>query len=128
MRNAIYTVVIAAMVILVSACASKDIANRYYSNQQYTAKAPAEVQILTGAPAEEFEVIADFQMRRETPNEIRNRAAKIGADAVIVTLLGGERGEAEEWAGGDAKKARVLTSGEAEGVYSRIVGTAIKYK
>jgi hypothetical protein len=63
-------------------------------------------------------VIADFQARGETADGMRRRAAKIGADAVIITHLGGYYDTGNEWAGKDTKG----------GSYSRIVGTAIVFK
>lgn len=49
---------------------------------------------------------------------MKKRAAKIGADAIIVTPLGGYYNTGEQWAESD----RMSTS------YSRLVGSAIKYK
>lgn len=69
-------------------------------------------------PAREFVVIADFQSRGESPKAMRKRAAKIGADAVIVAILGGLYETREQWAGNDRQS----------NTYSRITGTAIKYK
>ena len=59
---------------------------------------------------------ADFQSRGERPEAVRKKAADIGADAVIIAILGGYY--AGEWAGSD-KQANT---------YTRITGTAIKYK
>jgi hypothetical protein len=49
---------------------------------------------------------------------MRQKAADIGADAVIVSTLGGYRSQNAEWASDD-------TYGN---FYSRITATAIKYK
>lgn len=49
---------------------------------------------------------------------MQKRAAEIGADAVIVSLLGGYYDSNTEWASEDAFSS----------TYSTIAGTAIKYK
>lgn len=103
--------------ILLAGCAT-DVANRYYGTERYPTKNPKEVELLWKKPTREFVVIADFQSRGESPESIRKRAAKIGADAVIVATLGGLYDRGEEWAGSDRRN----------NTYSRIVGTAIKYK
>jgi len=105
------------LLMFLTACAT-DVANRYYGNVRYAPKNPKEVQILWEKPSREFIVIADFQSRGESPEAIRNKAAKIGADAVIISILGGYYSYSEEWAGSDRYK----------GTYTRITGTAIKYK
>ena len=102
---------------LLSGCAS-DVANRYYAAERYPAKNPKEVELLWQRPTREFIVIADFQSRGESAEAMRRRAAKIGADAVIVATLGGVYNWSEEWAGNDRQA----------GTYTRITGTAIKYK
>ena len=106
-----------AVALLLGSCVS-DVANRYYGTEQYAAKDPKEVEILWQCPKREFIVIADFQSRGESPEDMRKRAAKIGADAVIVAILGGLYDRNEEWAGIDRQS----------GTYTRITGTAIKYK
>lgn len=110
-----------AMLILVlyllSSCAS-DVANRYYGKTIYPPKQPNEVELLRECPTRPYEVIADFQSRGETPEDMRRKAAKIGADAVIVSTLGGYYAIGEEWAGSDSYGH----------TYSRITGTAIKYR
>lgn len=99
-----------------SGCAT-DVANRYYSAKTYAAKDPSQVQMLFSKPSRPFEVIADFQSRGESPESVRKKAAKIGADAVIIAVFGGYYSLSEEWAGKDRR----------EGTYSRITGTAIVY-
>jgi hypothetical protein len=106
-----------SFLMFITACAT-DVANRYYGTVKYKPKDPKEVEILWEKPNRDFFVIADFQSRRESPEAIRNKAAQIGADAVIVSILGGYYSYGEEWAGSDRYK----------GTYSRITGTAIKYK
>lgn len=102
---------------LLGGCAT-DVANRYYAAEQYPPKDSKEVELLWHRPSREFIVIADFQSRGESPEAMRKRAAQIGADAVIVTILGGYYYRGEEWAGEDSQA----------NTYSRITGTAIKYK
>lgn len=103
-----------ATFLLVCGCAS-DVANRYYLSERYPAKFPFEVEILMKSPSRSFIVIADFQSRGETPEDMRLKAANIGADAVIVSLLGGDA-SGSQWATSESK------------TYSRITGTAIKFK
>ena len=106
------------MVALFFAGCAEDVANRYYGTQQYPAKKTKEVELLWHNPQREYIVIADFQARLESPEQMRAQAAKIGADAIIVSILGGYYDRSTEWAGQD-KQANS---------YSRIAGTAIKYK
>jgi len=104
------------VVFLCSSCA-EDVANRYYSAQRYPERAPRSVELLFHAPSRPFSVIADLQSRGESPDSMRKRAAKIGADAIIVTPLGGFYKRSEEWATGDSMS----------NTYSRLIGSAIKY-
>jgi len=106
------------LLVLLSSCTS-DVANRYYSATRYPPVEKERVEILTSAPSKPYEVIADFQSRSDTANSLRAKAAKIGADAVIVTFLGGYSALNKEWA--DQKSY-------SDTYYSRIVGTAIRYK
>ena len=101
---------------ILGSCAT-DVANRYYAAKQYSPKKTEDVQLLYQKPSRKFDVIADFQSRGESADSIRKKAAKIGADAVIVTALGGMYSLNEEWAGKDSM-------GDT---YSRILGTAIVY-
>ena len=117
---------ILVFLLLISACAS-DIANRYYAAERYAPRPTDEVQLLTSEPTEPYIVIADFQMRGESAKGMQKRAADIGADAIIVTVLGGFYSESEEWAGQDYYKAKIENN-KIVGTYTRIVGTAIKYK
>ncbi|MCX5727113.1 MAG: hypothetical protein NT030_08145 [Candidatus Saganbacteria bacterium] len=103
--------------ILLSSCVT-DEANRYYGTQNYPPKNPSEVEILWQRPQREFDVIADFQSRGDKPISIRDKAAKIGADAVIISILGGYYSKSEKWAGRD----------RTGNTYRRITGTAIIYK
>lgn len=110
-------VMITMMFCQIYSCAY-DVANRYYGKRTYAPKQPDEVEILRDTPTRPYDVIADFQSRGETPEDMRRKAAKIGADAVIVSTLGGYRAFGEEWAGSDSYANS----------YSRIAGTAIKYR
>jgi hypothetical protein len=101
--------------LLATGCSS-DVANRYYAEAKYPEKNAREVELLQKKPDRPFTVIADFQSRGESPESLRKKAAKIGADAIIVTLLGGYYDLSEQWAGQDSS-----------GTFSRIIGTAIKY-
>lgn len=98
-------------------CAS-DQAARYYSGSRFDARSPEDVQIIWSKPNRPFEVIADFQARNTNAKYMQKQAAKIGADAVIVSKLGGYRSSSDQWAGED-KLAKS---------FSRITGTAIRYK
>jgi hypothetical protein len=105
------------LIVLTFASCSTDVANRYYATKQYSPKETEAVQLLYQKPSRKFEVIADFQSRGESAESLRKKAAKIGADAVIVTAVGGSYALNEEWAGKDRMGH----------TYSRILGTAIVY-
>lgn len=105
-----------ALAFLFTSCAS-DVANRYYASQRYAPKAVKDVDVLYSAPGRRYEVIAEFQARGETARGMQKRAAQVGADAVIITPLGGYHPLNAEWAG-DPRQS---------GSYSRLVGNAIKY-
>jgi uncharacterized protein YbjQ (UPF0145 family) len=115
-KKLLLTPIIAVCTIALSSCAT-DVANRYYASTTYPEKKPDQVQVLRQAPSQPYEVIADFQSRGDSIKSVRNKAAKIGADAVIISTLGGYYERAEEWASGDAQS----------NTYSRICGTAIRY-
>jgi hypothetical protein len=102
---------------LLTSCAT-DVANRYYGTERYTPKDPKQVEILWRRPIRDFLIIADFQSRGESPGAMRKKAALIGADAVLISILGGYYSPSEEWAGSDSQRD----------TYSHITGTAIKYK
>lgn len=95
-----------------------DVANRYYGKTKYPAKKSNEVELLSTPPNRPYEVIADFQSRGESPEDMRHKAADVGADAVIVSILGGYVSRGDEWAGSDSYSH----------TYSRIAGTAIMYR
>lgn len=106
-----------ATLLAVTGCTS-DVANRYYAPVQYPPRPQAEVQILNSRPALPFVIIADFQARGESAEGMQAQAAAIGADAVIITPLGGASNRSDEWAGNDSMA----------NTYSHLVGTAIKYQ
>lgn len=106
---------IIALSLFMAGCA-QDVASRYYANERYAAKPPSEVQILWKSPERKYVVIADFQSRGESPDDMRDKAAKLGADAVIVQLLGGFA-TFDEYPSLDKQHTS----------YSRIAGTAIRY-
>lgn len=104
-----------------------DEANRCYLNGKFPPKQVSEVQILHEAPQQPYTVIADLQAGNTyflffewatTPRYMQKRAAEVGADAVIVTSVGGYYSRDEVWAGKDRHSDS----------QSRLIGTAIKYK
>lgn len=101
----------------IGGCAS-DQAHRYYSAEKFPPKPAKDVELLKSAPSRPYTVIADFQLRGGSEQDLREEAGKIGADAVIVTHLGGYYDRDDKWAGSDQQKNSK----------SRTVGTAIKYK
>lgn len=111
------SVVCFAAVFSVSACVS-DEANRYYGGQRFAAKPPEDVVVLREAPSQPYVVIADLQSRGDTVKSLQKKAADIGADAVIVSFLGGSFNPNDKWAGKDSQA----------GTYTRAIGVAIKYK
>ena len=80
------------------------------------------MELLWEKPKKNFVVIADFQSRGETPDDMRRKAAKIGADAVIVSIIGGVYNKGDQWAGKDTM------AGSTNSGTGHIVGTAIVYK
>lgn len=110
--------VLAIVAALTSLSCASDAANRYYADRKYPPKPVASVAVLSAEPKRPYEVIADFQSRGDSAKSLRAKAAKIGADAVIVTYLGGRYDPSEEWS----------QQTQAGDLYTRIVGTAIKYK
>jgi hypothetical protein len=112
-------VLIAAMSLLMVAGCASDVANRYYGATTYPAKPVSEVEVfLATEPTRNYTAIADFQSRNETPRDLQKKAAKIGADAVIVTLVGGYASKSVDWAGDDPYSTS----------HSHILGTAIIYE
>ena len=95
-----------------------DEANRYYLKETLPAKNINDVEILREKPQRPYIVVADFQAKNASFRYMQKRAAEIGADAVIIVPLGGWYSRNEVWAGKDTHSNS----------YSRLVGTAIKYK
>lgn len=114
--NAIRKFAVPLLAFTLLACAS-DVANRYYSSEKYPPKEPDLVVVLWSPPTRAYQVLADFQSRGESPKDMQKKAAAIGADAVIVSLLGGNYSRSEQWASED----RYSTT------YTRIAATAIKF-
>lgn len=106
----------AGVALLAPGCAS-DVANRYYAPQRFPPREINDVQILWQKPDRPFTVLADFQSRGESPEDMRKKGAEIGADAVIVSLLGGNYSLKEQWADKDRYSQ----------TYTRIAATAIKF-
>lgn len=105
------------MTTFVAGCAS-DEAARYYAKEKYPARSPEDVAVLSAPPSRANEILADFQARGASVQYMREKAARIGADAVIITVLGGYAALNQEWASDDSYAT----------TYSRITATAIKFK
>jgi hypothetical protein len=116
MKTTSHCLLILLAIFALCGCA-QDVASRYYAAERYAAKDPKDVELLYRAPTRPYTVIADLQSRNESPQSMKKRAAKIGADAIIVSPLGGLYRLNEEWAGDDNMSR----------TYSRLVGSAIKY-
>ena len=105
--------------LLLSGCVS-DFAARYYAENKYPEVEPSRVAVLRDAPSRPFIVLADLQARGSgaTDEFMREQAAQIGADAVIVSRVGGTRAHGDIWASDDSLKS----------TYTRVTATAIKFK
>lgn len=117
-------IVITLLTLLATGCGTTDVADRYYLSRHYPARDPQTVQLLWHKPDRPFTVMADFQSRDESPEDVRKRAAEIGADAVIIAEIGGDYAKGTTWADIDMQtpsEAKKNTS------YSHITGTAIIY-
>jgi len=115
--RSIKTLILLFFILSLFGCAT-DVANRYYSSERYPPKSKEDVLILDSKPTRAFIVIADFQSRGESNSDLQKKAADIGADAVIISHVGGYYSRSEEWAGSDRYK---------EEYYDHILGTAIKF-
>lgn len=115
-----------AFLLMLTSCTT-DLSYRYYgANPVALPKQPNEVEILYERPSKEYEAIADFQGRGASSlvDTFQEAAAKIGADAVIVTNTDEAYDQSTTWAGtgvGTAKKRESFLN-------KRIFGTAIIYK
>lgn len=114
------SVVFVVFVVIANGCVT-DQAHRYYASERFPPRPLVEVEVLSEAPSRAHEVIADFQARGASAEYMRNKAAEIGADAVIIGRYGGFRAKTDEWASED-KHADTYWK------FSRITGTAIRYK
>ena len=108
---------IVILLVYLAGCVS-DEANRYYLSEKLPPKDINEVEVLKQEPEKPYIVVADFQACGASVRHMQKRAAQIGADAVIVTPVGGWYSEGEIWADSDRNASS----------YSRLIGTAIKYK
>ena len=104
-----------------------DEANRYYLKEKLPPKNVKDVEVLREKPQKPFIVVADFQASNGSflffvfhvpPERMQKMAAEVGADAVIIVPTGGWYSQDEVWAGKDRHSNS----------YSRLLGTAIKYK
>lgn len=115
-RGAQSFILVFAAMLSMAGCVT-DVANRYYLSERYPSKNEEQVEVLTSTPSRPYVVMADFQARGDSVEGVRRKAAEIGADAVIVSKLGGSYDLREQWAGED----RFNSTG------SRVVGTAVRY-
>lgn len=102
--------------VALSGCVSDQAYRTYISKGTYPAKTISEVAVLYNKPGRDFVVLADLQARGDAVASFRKVAADLGADAIIVSKLGGYASDST-WAGSPDGAS-----------YSRIVGTVIKYK
>jgi hypothetical protein len=116
-RRNVRVVTFLGLTVFFVGCAT-DVANRYYLSERYPERDPKTVELLSRRPDRPYVVMADFQSRGESPEDIRKKAAKIGADAVIIATIGGLYSRGTEWAGED----------KHSDTYSHITGTAILYE
>lgn len=111
------------LVLLAGSCVS-DEAHRHY-RQGLSAKRVEDVDVLFEKPDRPFQIIADFQARNATIDYMRREAAEVGADAVIVSRIGGTYDR------GSTIRTTDQPSGfrvESTGAVGHLVGTAIKYE
>lgn len=108
---------------LIAGCAS-DQAHRYYLDQKLTPKAPDQVEILWTPPVRPYTLIADFQSRGESAVDMQKRAAELGADAVIVTPLGGLVLKDQQYANSSA----LYNQPSQTQLFQRITASAIIYQ
>lgn len=100
----------------ITGCAS-DQAHRYYLDHKLAPKSVDQVEILWAPPTRPYILVADYQARGESAFDMRERAASHGADAVIVTQIGGDVFRSKEYPDPDRSQR-----------FSRITGSAIVYK
>ena len=99
-----------------------DVAHRHYEPSR-PSRSPHEVEVLFSRPMRPFRVVADFQARRATVEYMREEAAGVGADAIIVARVGGS-----------VRSASLTTTKpdgfveESHNIYGHLTGTAIIYE
>ena len=91
---------------------------RYGLSQPFAPRDPQEVEVLWEKPAEAYTVIGHFRSRGNNPKSLQKRAAKIGANAVIVTPLDVV----------SAKTDRQYRMPQPSFSHPRIAGEAIRYE
>lgn len=111
-----------AGIILAAALSScrHDVADRYYIRGE-PARSPESVVVLYERPTVPFDVMADFQARNASETYMREKAAEIGADAVIISRTGGLYDLRETAAGADRQAGTGTSVGHLN-------ATAIRYK
>lgn len=98
-------------------CAT-DQAHRYYLTEKLPSKSLEQVEILWAPPSRPYILVADYQSRGESAADMQKRAAADGADAVVVTLIGGSFVYITQ----DRPNPNPVST------FSRITGSAIIYK
>ena len=114
------------LLLAATACVS-DLSYRYYgSTPVVSAKAQKAVEILYESPLAAYEAIADFQGRGSSDliAQFQKEAAKISADAIIITTSSEDYDRSTQWAGSGINKDKHLD----KFTNRRIFGTAIIYK
>lgn len=117
---------VAALLFIISSCAtSSDLSYRYYGSQSRQSKSQSSVKVLFEKPTEKYESIADFQGRGSSDliKKFQQKAAEIGADALIVTTSNEGYSYSTEWAGDGIAKSNKFEKFENR----RIFATAIIY-
>ena len=104
-------------IFVLAGCAS-DQAARYFADEHYPPRPDDQVQVLDAAPPQPYTLLAELQARDMPTSDMRHWAAKLGADAIIVTRLGGQKARSDVWASEDTQGTTAA---------SRVAGIAIKY-
>ena len=116
LRNLFGLAVVVVGAFLMTACVH-DEAHRLYLDEPLPSKPSSSVEVLFEEPDRPYDVIADLQARNGSIEYLRKEAAKIGADAVLCSFVGGKRDLGDKWADQDTSKT-----------YQRIAGTAIIFR
>jgi len=69
--NLFYKILLCSLTLSIICSCVADVANRYYLDKTLPPSIPENVEVLFGKPKREFIVIADFQSRGETPEDMR---------------------------------------------------------